>query len=261
MILDFFKMHGQGNDYIFIDRTAVSYKGIKPEKLAVGLCKPHFGIGADGLVLISKSSKADVKMDMYNADGSKGKACGTAFRCLTNYIHMRTNKEIVSIETDIDVIKGFVPDVKKPFITSVNMGKPEFMDNNIFEIEGFSGKLVNIGNTHFVTFVDEFDDEKLEIFGPKIADNKSVSKDLNVSFTKMISKNRLRVWFWERGSGATLACGSGSCAAVYTAIKTKNSAKKVGVMVPGGELSVELKEKNMFLTGSVELTFSGTVKV
>ena len=101
----------------------------------------------------------------------------------------------------------------------------------------------------------------ISLNGPRIAENKSISEDLNVSFTQVISKNKLRVWFSERGSGATLACGSGSCAAVFTAIKTKNSSKKVEVLVPGGKLSVEMIENNIFLSGPVELTFSGTIKI
>ncbi len=261
MIIDFFKMQGQGNDYIYIDQTVDQYPDLNPEKLAITICKRHFSIGADGVVLISKSSQADIKMNMFNADGSKGLACGTAFRCLTNYVHMNTNKTVVTIETEKNIITGYIPSPENPFFTRVNMGKPEFRDNNTYKIEGYSGRLVNIGNMHFVSFVEEFNTDMLNEFGPKISNNKELPEKVNVNFARIISDDQLELWFWDLGSGPTLSCGSGTCAVVFSAIKTMNLSTNVKAIVPGGNLAVEYQKENIFLSGTVELSFSGKIQV
>ena len=273
--MKFTKMEGTGNDYVYVDgsREKVS----DPSRLAVRISDRHFGVGADGLILILPSAKADARMEMYNADGSRGEMCGNGIRCVAKYVYDRgiARKEDLRIETDAGVkdlrvfaTSGVVTRVR------VNMGRPELERRNI-PMKGPAGRVVgeplaaldrtfrvtavNMGNPHCVSFIEDVDAFDLAKYGPAVERHASFPARVNAEFAEVVDRSHLKVRVWERGSGETLACGTGACAACVAGVLSDLTARAVTVHLPGGDLEVEWSEAAdaVLMTGSAREVFTG----
>ena len=274
MDIDFVKMHGAGNDYIYIDLMKNKYD-LDFSRLATYIADRHFGVGGDGLVLIMKGSKADYRMRMFNIDGSEAEMCGNAIRCVAKYLFDYGYKE--GDEVDIETLAGIKKlkvleldgegKVKK---VRVNMGRPTLEGEKIpinidgapvvdVEILGYQGTAVSMGNPHIVFFVDEISDKMVLQDGPEIEKHKLFPKKTNVEFVKVLDKQNLEMRVWERGSGETLACGTGACATGVAAVLNGLTERKVNVHALGGILTVEWDENSgeVFLSGPAEEVFKG----
>ena len=271
-------MHGIGNDYIFFNCLEGDFP--KPKLNAIKLSDRNFGIGADGIVLIKSSPNYDFVMSMYNADGSQAEMCGNAIRCVGKYLYEKgiTKKEEIKIDTlaglmvlDLSVSDGLVKSVR------VNMGKAELVSTKIpvavdteqcishpFEIDGFSGNMtcVSMGNPHAVFFVNEITDEHVLSIGPKIEVHPMFPNRVNIEFVKVISRNELEMRVWERGSGETLACGTGAAAVCVAASLNNLADKKVKINLLGGALELEWAEDgSVYKTGPAEFSYEGKVNI
>ncbi len=275
----FTKMHGLGNDYIYLYENDLDKNIDKSDyyysNLAIKLSNRHFGVGGDGIILIKDSSKGDFFMQVYNADGSKGEMCGNGIRCVGKYVYERglTNKTKLKIDTmaglkNIELIlkDNKVTDVK------VDMGKPMLHDGSTLnltkcchdlKIDGvtYSVMDVSMGNPHAVVFVDELTDDLVLKVGPLIENNPFYPHRTNVEFVQVVGDAKLNMLVWERGSGETLACGTGASAAA-TAFMLKNpQVKKVQVNLKGGILNIEWQDNNhIIMTGSATKVFEGEVE-
>lgn len=273
--IPFVKMHSCGNDYIFIENYDEAITC--PESLCVELCKEHYGIGADGIVLIEKSDKAVAKMRSFNKDGSEGRMAGNNIRCVAKYLYEsgKCRDEKMSIETisGVHETKLYVREGKVTSV-SVDMGQADFslasfkpktdkkeMIDAPVTIDGKKYKItcVSVGNPHTVTFTDNLDGLDIADVGPKFEHNKLFGVRVNTEFVRVVDSTNLRVRVWERGNGATLACGTGACAAVVAAT-LKGYCKKntdVKVSLPGGTLIVNWSDDGLILTGSVTQAYRG----
>lgn len=279
MKLGFTKMHGCGNDYIYIDGFRYNIKN--PGELSKKLSDRHFSVGGDGVIIIGPSDKADAFMHMYNADGSEGKMCGNGVRCTAKFVHdnFLPDKDVINIETRSGVKKI---ELKKEneVVTggTVDMGKAEFDCAKIpalFEDGGVQKSLyidnceykvipVSMGNPHAVIFMDDdFDIDRFEIekTGPKFEKNPAFPEGVNTEFVKVISPDTFKMRVWERGSGETLACGTGACAVGAAAVKMgiADEGKDLKVILPGGELIINYTPERVLLTGGAVTAFTGEV--
>lgn len=274
--MNFTKMHGAGNDYIYVD--CFKEKVENPEKTARILSRYHFGIGADGLVLICPSKRADCFMDIYNADGSRAKMCGNAVRCTAKYIYdYKCRKSAVTVDT-LSGVKTVEIFTEKGKATGgrVNMGKPILGGHEIPTRYGTSivrGEKLNIsgcdyeitclsmGNPHCVVFCGNPYALSLPDIGPRFENHEMFPERINTEFVEIAGKNRLTMRVWERGSGETLACGTGACAAAVAAVMNGfcHRNEDISVTVPGGELTVSWSEKDdcVYLSGNAQEVFSG----
>ena len=276
MLKKFVKMQGAGNDYIYFDCF-----GGEPEDipaLAVRLSDRHKGIGGDGLVLICRSDAADAKMRMFNADGSEGKMCGNAIRCVGKYLYDENvcRKEELSVETKsgIKYLRLYTENGKVKRVR-VDMGKADFDPKSLpVLLEGeavdrpvkIAGGLhritcVSMGNPHCVLFEDP-DGADLERIGPLFENDPLFPERVNTEFVKVIGKNALKMRVWERGSGETMACGTGACAAAAAACACGkcDAAQDILVKLRGGDLVIHVGE-TVFMTGEAEKVFSGEVEI
>ncbi|MCI1964745.1 MAG: diaminopimelate epimerase [Oscillospiraceae bacterium] len=277
--MKFTKMHGIGNDYIYIDCFHETVQN--PSELAVKLSDRHFGIGGDGIILIKPSEAADCQMDMYNADGSRGKMCGNGIRCVGKYVYERgiVQKEALTVET-LSGIKKLQLDIHHGQVAAVevNMGQPirkaeeipalfskEYVLNEPLTIENRVYKItcVSMGNPHCIVFVDDVDSIKLEEIGPLFEHHPMFPDRVNTEFIQVMKKDELKMRVWERGSGETLACGTGACAAACAAAWNQVAARTVKMHLKGGDLSIRWDEKSneIFMKGPAEFVFDGTVKI
>ncbi|MGI6267848.1 MAG: diaminopimelate epimerase [Acutalibacteraceae bacterium] len=277
----FTKMHGAGNDYVYVNCFEQKLDNIG--QIAKQISDRHFGIGSDGLVLILPSQVADFKMDMYNADGSQGKMCGNAIRCVAKYVYdnKMTSKKEVAIET-LSGIKYIKVKTKNDKVTSatVNMGQPILNAKDIpttFDGEMVVNKNINVacvdvfvtcvsmGNPHCVTFVPNVDDLKLENIGPDFENFKAFPDRINTEFVELVDDNTIKMRVWERGSGETLACGTGACASVVASILCGHCKKDVDIKVIllGGELVIrwDSESNNVFMTGPATTVFTGEIDI
>ena len=278
--LDFTKMHGAGNDYVYID--ALNGLPVEPAKipeLAHRISDRHFGVGSDGLVFIMSSAVADYKIDMYNSDGSQGRMCGNAIRCVAKYVYDRglTRKKSLKIETlsgimtlDLHVAGGVVTQVR------VNMGKAVF-DPALIPVRWHDSKMIDepiavaghlyaltclsIGNPHAVTFVDQVETLDLARLGPLFENHSLFPDRINTEFVQVIDRHNLRMRVWERGSGETMACGTGACAALAAAMVTGRSERRVTVHLNGGDLQIEWDRSSddIIMTGPAAFVFDGRI--
>ena len=272
--LAFTKMQGAGNDFVIID-SRYGFEG-SPQEIAGLLCDRHFGIGADGIVLVGSSTQADFKMSYYNADGSDA-ICGNAIRCVARYVFERGllpgGTRAFTIETgvrNVDVeVFGQGQRVK------VNMGEPIFEGryvptseagpqlNRSLEVEGreFIISAVGMGNPHAVLFIDDVDTFPVEEIGRQIENHPFFPERTNVEFVELKSRNQAKMRVWERGVGETLACGTGICAIAAAGFKTERTSREINISAPGGEFSVLWSEGsgNIFLTGPAQEVFSGVL--
>ena len=325
--MKFTKMHGIGNDYVYVN--AIENDIPDPSALAIPVSDRHFGIGSDGLILIKASDRADFMMDMYNADGSRGKMCGNGIRCVGKYVydHGLTNKKIVTIETlsgiktlnltvkPVDEVPGYKAVSNNGYVVSdatVNMGSPILEPEEVPVIvpEGFVprkvsevlrenseiglaagvgekaedivigrdekvavrmpimindtmyfGTCVSMGNPHVVVFVDRTDDFPIEKIGPSFENNRLFPDRINTEFVQIIDRNHVKMRVWERGSGETLACGTGACATVVACILNGKTDDEVTVSLLGGDLKIRWnREDNLvFMTGPATTVFEGEI--
>ncbi len=270
----FWKMHGLGNDYVVIDNRDAKISEKDAPDLAKRLCERRFGVGADGLLLISTSSMADVRMRIFNADGSEAEMCGNGIRCFAKYCYENriAEKSDFSVET-LAGLKHVWLTVKNQEVMAVkvDMGAPNWNRSalpmigegtcinqtlQVDEDETYNVTCLSIGNPHCVIFVENVDEFPVEYIGPMIENNKAFPKRTNVGFVQVLNKNELKIRVWERGVGETLACGTGTCAAVAAANRLGKVGNKVTVHVPGGKLQVEVA-KVLYLSGAVEKVFEG----
>ena len=273
----FSKMHGAGNDYIYVNCFKEKVENINETAKAVS--DRHFGIGSDGLVLICPSDVADFRMDMYNSDGSQAEMCGNATRCVGKYVYDRglTDKTQITLETlagikilDLNVKDGEVQTVR------VNMGSPELVPKNIpidsnldrfisedVEVDGKVYKVtgVSMGNPHAVTFIDDTDSLEIEKIGPKFETHKLFPKKINTEFAQIVDRNTIKMRVWERGAGETLACGTGACAVAVASYLNGFTGRSVDIELLGGHLEVVYDEKtnHVFMTGPATEVFSGEI--
>lgn len=274
--MKFTKMHGAGNDYVYVDCFAEKVPADVAET-ARRVSDRHFGIGGDGLVLICPSERADARMRMFNADGSESEMCGNASRCVAKYLydHGIAKKEELRLETGrgvlalkVEVEKGKVERVR------VNMAAPILKSSEIpttlpgdppvrapLEVAGRKLEVtcVSMGNPHCITFVDEITDEWVLGVGPKIEVHPAFPRKINAEFVQVISPREIRMRVWERGSGETLACGTGACASAVAAVLNGLCERTVLCHLPGGDLTLEWSESEgvVYMTGPAKEVFSG----
>ncbi|MBN2830573.1 MAG: diaminopimelate epimerase [Candidatus Cloacimonetes bacterium] len=253
--IPFFKMEAQGNDYVYIELPGLKLKEKQFKDLSIAVSKRHFGIGADGLVTIDDCDEADVEMRIFNADGSEAEMCGSALRCIVYHTSINHNLTEVSVKTKSGIKYG---KVLKDGTVEVNMGTVKPV-SELVTLDGFEGYYIDAGNPHFVTFTEISQEEFLQR-APILENLKDQYYERrNIEFVKVHSQDKIKVKVWERGSGATLACGTGAAAATAAGIKAGLLNNSVEVLLPGGSVKVEYKEKidNYFLIGKVKYVFEG----
>ena len=274
--ISFTKMQDCGNDYIFIENFDGSVTC--PESLCVNLCRPHTGVGSDGIVLIEKSKVADVKMRSFNRDGSEGKMAGNNIRCVAKYVYDKgiVPKERITVETGggVRALRLFLRDGEVSSV-QVDMGRASLKAAEIPAVSeretlvdapvtiggrDYSVTCVNVGNPHCVVFCDAIDGLNLEEIGPQFEHDPMFPERVNTEFVRVVNRHTLRMRVWERGSGETLACGTGACAAVVAACENgfcdKGSDVKVSVL--GGELTVNYSDERVLLTGGASVVYEGS---
>lgn len=278
--MKFTKMHGAGNDYIYFNCLEENIDN--PGQLSLRLSDRHFSVGGDGIVLICPSQVADVKMRMFNADGSEGKMCGNAIRCVAKYVYDRgiVAKELIEVETlsGIKKIQVVVAD-GKVVDACVDMGKatglqpdettiPEGQGNFLRDFPLLVGDdtwnitTVSMGNPHCVIFLPEVAGLDLTTIGPGFEKHPSFPQQINTEFVRVLNSQTLEMRVWERGSGETLACGTGACAAVVAAILNGycNENTDVTVRLLGGELSIRVTGETVYMTGNAVEVFTGEIE-
>lgn len=277
--MKFTKMHGIGNDYIYVNCLEETVPN--PSELAVKLSDRHFGVGGDGLILIKPSEKADFEMDMYNADGSRGMMCGNGIRCVAKYVYDKelTDKTTISIDTQAGVkYLDLTVENGKAVLIKVNMGSPSFLAEQIpvtadtkevvaapltVEDRDYQITCVSMGNPHCVTFLKEdVRDLDLEKIGPFFENHKRFPDRINTEFVNVIDRKTLRMRVWERGSGETLACGTGACAVAAAAVRNGLADEEVTVHLLGGDLQIcwDKEADLIYMTGAAEIVFDGEVE-
>ncbi len=263
--MKFTKMHGLGNDYLYV-------YGNVPENIE-DICRKlsdrHFGAGSDGMIYIGQSNIADYSMRIFNADGSEAKMCGNGIRCVGKYVYDKgyTDKQKLSIETlsgikvlKLDVCRGKVKQV------SVDMGLGTAGEDLTLKIDGreIKGTCISVGNPHFVVFTDDIDSVPLSEIGPEIEHHSLFPDGVNVEFIQVLSGNELRMRVWERGSGITMACGTGACASVTAAIAKGfcHTSVPVRVHLDGGTLEINADDDlNITMTGPAEIVYEGETEL
>ena len=272
----FVKMHGIGNDYIFVDCFEQSLPEA-PEVLAPKLSDRHFGIGGDGLILILPSDVADARMRIFNADGSEAEMCGNGVRCVAKYIYERglsrknplrieTGRGILSLQLKIqgDRVTEVTVDMGEPILEAARIpttlpGSP-VVEAPLTLNDGTSVNVtcVSMGNPHCVIFTEDLTDETFCRLGPIIEKHPAFPQRVNVEFVRVCSPQRVEVRVWERGSGETLACGTGACAVCVAGALTGRTERKITVRLPGGELITEWAPSgSVFMTGPATTVFTG----
>ena len=276
MKLSFTKMHGCGNNYIYIN--CFDQKVTDPEKLSIALSEPHFGIGGDGIILISPSDRADAQMRIFNADGSEGKMCGNGIRCVGKYLYdngMVGGRTTITIDTlsGVKTLELHVRDGKmqtarvdmgaailEPAKIPVNMAgssvidAPLVVDEKVYHVT-----CVSMGNPHCVVFADRVDEVDVAHLGPQFEHADIFPARTNTEFIRVVNRTTIKMRVWERGNGETRACGTGACAAVVAATENGLCPKgePITVKVSGGDLIVTYDDDGVRLTGNAELAFTG----
>lgn len=275
--MDFTKMHGLGNDFVVVAQFKNVPTGVN--ELAIDVCDRHFGIGADGLVFILPSETADVRMRIFNADGTEAEQCGNAIRCVAKYVydHAIVDKKHLSVETlagiqnvslqlkeDENIVSMVEVDMGEPILKGelvpTAITDPEVVNRSI-EVDGvtFNFTAVSMGNPHAVIFVDNAVDFDVEKWGPKIENHPLFPKKTNVEFVTVKSEHELEMRVWERGVGQTLACGTGACATGVASTLTGQAERETTIHLKGGDLKViwNKDDNKVFMTGSATEVFSG----
>ena len=272
--MKFTKMQGIGNDYVYVNCFEEDIKN--PSELSIAISDRHFGIGSDGLIMIMPSPVADARMRIFNADGSEAQMCGNGIRCVAKYLYeygiKKSNR--MTIETaaglktiELTVVNEDVTQIK------VEMGTPELLRNEI-PMLGENKQVVNeplqvndsvlyvtcvsMGNPHCITFVDDVDSIVLDVTGKAIENHELFPERINAHFVQQISANKVKMRTWERGSGETLACGTGAVATGVACVLNNLTERIISTQLPGGELMVEWTDDNKtYMTGPAEIVFTG----
>ena len=274
-MIKFTKMHGLGNDYVYID--AINQKIENESSLAKFVSNRHFGIGSDGLILICKSEVADFKMRMFNSDGSEAEMCGNGIRCVGKFVYDKglTNKTTVKIET-LAGIKTLILNIKdgKVETARVDMGEPILEAEKIpvistekpvknLELEAENKKFkftcVSMGNPHAITIVENTKEFDVEKYGKVLEIDKAFPKKANIEFAQIIDRQNINMRVWERGAGETLACGTGACATAVACNLNGLTDRKVNIELLGGTLNIEWNENDnhVYMTGPAVTVFDG----
>ena len=275
--MDFVKMHGLGNDFVFIEDKTGQDKDYTA--LARAMCNRHTGIGADGLIVIVDSRVADVRMRIINSDGSEAEMCGNGIRCFAKYVYDSgiIEKKRFTVETPAGIMEPEITvgaDNKAKLIT-INMGRPSFNRSEI-PMEGADGRVLNedlcvdgenwkitsllMGVPHTVTYVDDVDTVDIEKIGPLFEKHEAFPKHTNINFAQQMDDRTVKVRTWERGAGATLACGTGSCSVAIASFLNGHTGREVDIQLPLGTLHIEYREEdgNVYMTGPAAVSFTGT---
>lgn len=276
--IKFTKMHGAGNDYIYVDTT--QYPISHPEELARAWSAPHTGIGSDGLVLIGSSNKADFSMRIFNADGSEARMCGNASRCIGKYLfdYGLTSKTEIALDTlsGIRMLNLHLADGKVNSVT-VDMGIPadepadydgkgaKPMKEQPIEMDGerYVGTTVSMGNPHLVIFVNDIEAIDLTVIGPKLENHPLFPERINVEFAQILGEGKIRMRVWERGSGITQACGTGACATTVAAFLTGHAGRESIIIMDGGSLTIrwDIATRHVLMTGEATKVFDGKIEL
>lgn len=258
-------MHSAGNDYIYVDIT--KYPITDPEKTAIEWSKRHTSIGSDGLILIGTSNKANFNMRIFNADGSEAMMCGNGCCCIGKYVYeygLTTQTEItLNTLSGIKTLQLHIEDEKVNTVT-VDMGSPSQTGTVYFGNEyPFTSTEVSMGNSHLVTFVNDITQVNLSEIGPKLEYYSLFPERTNVEFAQIIGKNKIHMRGWERGSGITLASGTGACATVVAAVLRNKAERECEIVMDGGTVTIEWDETtgHVFMTGSAIKIFDGEIEV
>ena len=276
--MKFTKMQGLGNDYVYVNGFEERIEN--PSEMAVKVSNRNFGVGSDGLILINPSEKADFEMEMYNADGSRGEMCGNGIRCVAKYVYDYglTDKTHISVETlggikylDLTVEDGKVVlvrvDMGSPILTPAQIpviadeaeavAVPILVDETEYQMT-----CVSMGNPHAVVFMDDIEHLEIEKIGPKFEHHERFPNRVNTEFVKVLDRQTASMRVWERGSGETLACGTGACAVAVACILGVYTENKVTVKLLGGDLLIEwYREQNkIYMTGPAAVVFDGVWK-
>ena len=273
--MKFKKMHGIGNDYVYVNCFQETVEN--PSELAIKVSERHFGIGSDGLILIKPSDVADFEMDMYNADGSRGMMCGNGIRCVGKYVYDYglTDKTSITVNTlsgikylDLTVVDGKAVEIR------VNMGAPILETKKIPMIcekeqaidepivvgdHTYRITAVSMGNPHAVTYMDDVKNLDIEAIGPKFEHHTCFPERVNTEFVRVIDDQTVEMRVWERGSGETWACGTGACAVAVSSILNGFTKDEVTVKLLGGDLKIfwDRKENLVYMTGPAQVVFDG----
>lgn len=277
--MKFTKMQGLGNDYVYVNCFKETIEN--PPEMAKKVSNRNFGIGSDGLIMINPSDVADFEMEMYNADGSGSEMCGNGIRCVGKYVYDYglTEKEHISVETlagikylDLTVEDGKVKLVK------VDMGSPELVPANIpivadgdrvidepINVNGTEYRMtgVSMGNPHAVVYVEDVKGLDIETIGPAFENHERFPNRVNTEFVKVLDRNTVEMRVWERGSGETMACGTGACAVAVACILNGLTEDKVTVKLLGGDLQIEWDKEadKVYMTGPAEVSFDGEINL
>lgn len=273
--MKFTKMQGLGNDYVYVN--CFKEKIDDPSALAVRISDRHFGVGSDGLILINPSKVADCEMEMYNADGSRGEMCGNGIRCVGKYMYDYglTDKEAIFVETlaGIKYLQFFIENGKVAKV-KVDMGSPILTPAEIpvvakgeravdepIVVDGTEYRMtcISMGNPHAIVYVDDVKNLQIEKIGPSFEKHERFPNRVNTEFVKVLDRNTVEMRVWERGSGETLACGTGACATAVACILNGLTEEKVIVKLLGGDLEIEWdrEENKVFMTGPAKVVFDG----
>ena len=279
-MLPFTKMEGIGNDYVYVWLEDLDSPVTDPAPLAIFMSDRNYGVGGDGLVLVGKSKKADFRMRMFNNDGSEGNMCGNASRCVGKFLyeHKHTDKTTITLETKSG-IRTLVLTVEKNKVTgvTVDMGKPVIKPHDIpmkaagdtfinreiiISGEKIKGTGVSMGNPHFVVPMQNIADLDLPQIGPNFEHHELFPERVNTEFIEVVSRDKIRMRVWERGSGETLACGTGACATLVACVLNNYTNKKAIVELRGGELIIEWADDGIvYMTGPAREVFSGEIEL
>lgn len=273
--MKFTKMHGCGNDYVYVNCMEKMLED--PDQVSRFVSDRHFGVGSDGLILICPSDQADFRMAMYNADGSEGEMCGNGIRCVAKYVYDYglTDQTSISVETkggikylDLTVKEGKVSLVKvnmgspilKPSLIPIRSEKEQFVDEPV-TVDGKVYRMtgVSMGNPHVVTFVDDTASLNLEKIGPSFEDHELFPNRINTEFVQVLSRHEINMRVWERGSGETLACGTGTCASAVACVLNGKTDEHLTVHLLGGDLEIFYDRANdtVWMTGPASVVFDG----
>lgn len=264
--LKFKKMHGLGNDFIIIDSRKEDLSGINLNDLAKVFCDRHFGIGADGILVVWPSDKAHYRMQIINSDGSEPEMCGNGIRCFAKYVYEADSlkEEVMSVETPAGIIvPAVIVESGKVTGAEVDMGVPSEMTNIKLQIQNYGTidiHSISMGNPHAVIFTDDLSSIDLFELGPIIEHDKNFPNRTNVEFVKILNNKEIEIKVWERGAGETLACGTGACASVAAAIILGKTERRVLAHLPGGTLDIEWQgsDGHIIMRGPAETVFEGS---
>ena len=274
--MKFTKMHGSGNDYVYVD-TFSCPEPADPSRLARVIADRHFGVGGDGLILIGPSKRADARMRMFNADGSESEMCGNGVRCVAKYVYdhkiaerprltIETGRGVLTLDLEIEAGKAArvrvdmgPPILKAGEIPTTLPGDPPVDVPIVVDGKTFRATAVSTGNPHVIVYVEDADKFPLETLGPLFENHPAFPRRVNAHFVEVVGRDEVKMRTWERGSGVTLACGTGACAVCIAGVLTGRTDRTLLAHLPGGDLLLEWPDSNgaIFMTGPATEVFSG----